>query len=55
MKKNYIVPSIRIASTEYESCIATSQAGTDAANAAYFKYDQEITLDVGTYFEGSWQ
>lgn len=55
MKKNYIVPIIRLGEIEYESLIATSQAGTDEAQAAYFKYDEEVQIDVATYFDGGWQ
>lgn len=55
MKMKYIVPRVRSVDVDYEACIATSKAGTDAAQAAYFKYDQEVQINVDEYFEGGWQ
>ena len=55
MKQEYTVPSVRIVQAESENWIATSQAGTDEVNAAYFKYDEEVTINVETYFNGGWQ
>ena len=56
MKKNYyIVPSVRIVQADSENWIATSQAGSDPVNAALFKYDEEVTINVEEYFNGGWQ
>ena len=55
MKQEYTVPSVRIVNAESENWIATSQAGSDIVNGALFKYDEEVTIDVETYFNGGWQ
>ena len=54
MKQEYIAPSVRIVHAESENWIATSQAGTDSANKAFFKYDEVVEIDVGI-FDDAWQ
>ena len=55
MKQEYTVPSVRIVHAESENWIATSQAGSDIVNGALFKYDEEVTIDVETYFNVGWK